>query len=168
MTSYKLPNGQPLGIGQTFNLNGTSYPSNWVELATPSERAALGITEYTVATRPDDSYYWVTDNGNGTFSTTPKDLEDGDEYIDLQNVPRKVQGLRSQHLEKTKVTTNQLLSVTDWMIIRKVERNVDIPAATVTYRAAVLAECDRLLAAIAAATDVDELAAIVANWPAQL
>lgn len=162
---YKLPNGQPLGIGQAFTLDDTSYPSNWVELATPSERAVLGITEYVSQLRPNDAFYWVTDNGDGTFSTTAKDLNDGAEYVDLRGVTRKQLGLKSQHKAQTKTIANQLLSATDWMVIRKAERNVDIPAATVTYRAAVLTECDRLLAAIAAASDVPALMAVTAAWP---
>ena len=74
-------------------------------------------------------------------------------------------GLKSTETAAVKTTANSLLSATDWMIIRKVERNVDVPADVTTYRAAVIAECTRLVAAIAATTSVDELAAIQANWP---
>lgn len=35
-------------------------------------RAALGIIEVPDPVRPDDTLFWVTDNGDGTFSTTPK------------------------------------------------------------------------------------------------
>jgi hypothetical protein len=49
------------------------------------------------------------------------------------------------------------------MVIRKLERNVDIPADTVTFRAAVVAECDRLVTAIAAAADVEALITVVSN-----
>ena len=53
------------------------------------------------------------------------------------------------------------------MVIRKVERNVDIPAATVTFRAAVVTEVERLKTAIAGATDVTAFIAVVTaqNWP---
>jgi hypothetical protein len=53
------------------------------------------------------------------------------------------------------------------MVIRKAERDVAIPAETVAYRAAVLAECDRLLAAIDGAADVAALAAVLGaqGWP---
>ena len=74
-------------------------------------------------------------------------------------------GLKSTETAAVKTTANSLLSATDWMIIRKVERNVDVPADVTTYRAAVITECTRLVAAIAATTSVDELAAIQANWP---
>lgn len=151
-----LLNGTPLGIDSPFTHNDIQYPSNWLRLASQEERAAIGITEVSDAPWYDDRYYWGIDN--------PKQLEDitvtpegGEPYVQ--------KGLKSQHLAQTKTTTNQLLSATDWMVIRKAERNVDIPAATVAYRAAVLAECDRLLAAIAAASDVPALMAVTAAWP---
>ena len=53
------------------------------------------------------------------------------------------------------------------MVIRKVERSVDIPADTVTYRAAVIAECTRLVTAIQGCADVPALIAVVTaqGWP---
>ena len=151
-----LLNGTPLGIDSPFTYNDTQYPSNWLRLASQEERAAIGITEVADAPWYDDRYYWGVDN--------PKQLEDitvtpkgGEPYVQ--------KGMKSQHKAQTKTTANQLLSATDWMVIRKAERNVDLPAATVAYRAAVLAECDRLLAAIAAASDVPALMAVTASWP---
>ncbi len=74
-------------------------------------------------------------------------------------------GLKSTETAAVKAAAGSLLASTDWMVIRKVERNVDIPAAVATYRAAVVAEADRLEAAIVAVANVDALAAIKANWP---
>ena len=56
-----------------------------------------------------------------------------------------------------------MLASTDWMVIRKAERDVAMPEATVTYRAAILTECDRLIAAIAGAADVDALIVVLNN-----
>jgi len=44
---------------------------------------------------------------------------------------------------------------------------VDVPAAAVTYRAAVITECTRLIASIDAATDVPGLITTVTTqtWP---
>lgn len=164
---YKLANGQLVGEYQAFTYNDTQYPENWIALSTAEERQALGVQEFTEQPRPDDRFYFVIDNGDGTYSMTDKDLEDGDEYVDLRGVTRRVQGLKSQWSAQIKDTTNKLLAATDWMVIRKAERDVAIPAAVVDYRAAVLTECDRLLAAIQGATDVAELAAVVGaqNWP---
>ena len=59
------------------------------------------------------------------------------------------------------------MAATDWMVIRKAERNVDIPAAAQTYRAGVVAECARLETAISGAASVEALIAVVnaQNWP---
>ena len=95
------------------------------------------------------------------------DANDGDGgYV---NTSEKVvnQGLKTSMAEQVKRTANSLLANTDWMVIRKAERDVAIPSATVTYRAAVLTECTRLETAIGNAADVDALAAVMAaqNWP---
>lgn len=172
---FQLDN-KPLGLDTAFTHNEISYPSNWLRLASPEERAAIGITEVAEPTVYDDRFYWSPNN--------PKLLEDRDE-VDQDGNPLYVQeydaetqsmvnsskrlvtkGLKSVWSAQIKDTTNKLLAATDWMIIRKAERDVAIPSNTVAYRAAVLAECDRLLAAIQAVTTVTELADVVGaqNW----
>jgi hypothetical protein len=134
-----LLNNQPLQIDTAFSHNGVNYPQNWLRLATPQDRAAIGITEAAEPAWYDDRFYWGVDN--------PKDLD----------------GLKTQWTDQVKDTASKLLAATDWMVIRKVERNIDIPAETVTYRAAVLVECDRLTTAIAAASNVEDLITAVSN-----
>ena len=134
-----LLNNQPLQIDTAFSHNGVNYPQNWLRLATPQERAAIGITEAPEPAWYDDRFYWGVDN--------PKDLD----------------GLKTQWTSQVRATSSSLLAATDWMVIRKVERNIDIPAETVTFRAAVLAECDRLVTAIAAAANVEALITVVTN-----
>ena len=139
-----LLNGQPLQLDTPFEVNGTSYPANWLRLTSIEEKNAVGITEVADTTVTyDDRFYWGVD--------TPKDLN----------------GLKTLWSAQVRDTTNKLLAQTDWMVIRKVERIVDIPADTATYRAAVLTECTRLVAAIANAADVPDLITIVTtqNWP---
>lgn len=164
---YKLANGQLVGEYQAFTYNEVQYPENWIALSTLQERQALGIQEFEEQQRPDDRFYFVTDNGDGTYSTVTKDLNDGDEYVDLRGVTRRVQGLKSQWIAQIKDTAHKLMQPTDWTVWRKAERDIAIPADVVAYRAAVLAECDRLIAAIQAASDVPALIAVVTaqGWP---
>ena len=70
-------------------------------------------------------------------------------------------------MAQVKDTANKLLAQSDWMVIRKVERSVDVPAETVTYRAAVITECTRLVIAIQGCADVPALIAVVTaqGWP---
>jgi hypothetical protein len=173
-------NGQLLGIDVPFTTeDGTSYPANWLRLASPEERAAIGITEVADPESYDDRFYWGVNNpkllndreesdeqGNPLFVKVLGEVNGEPAMVDSDK--RLVtKGLKSTWSAQIKDTTNKLLAATDWMVIRKAERDVAIPADTVAYRAAVLTECDRLLAAIAGAADVAALAFVLAaqNWP---
>ena len=95
------------------------------------------------------------------------DANDGDGgYVNSSEKQINV-GLKTTMTEQVKRTANSLLVNTDWMVIRKAERDVDIPSATATYRAAVLTECARLETAIGNAADVDALAVVMnaQDWP---
>jgi len=105
------------------------------------------------------------ENGNPMFVKV-LDNSDPANPVMVDSTERLVtKGLKSNEIAQVKTTAGSLLASTDWMVIRKVERNVDVPAAVATYRAAVVAEADRLEAAIAAVSSVDALAAVQANWP---
>ena len=43
--SVFILDGKPLALDRPFVAHGTQYPANWLRLATPAERAAIGITE---------------------------------------------------------------------------------------------------------------------------
>lgn len=136
-------NDTTIPLDTPFTIDGTSYPANWLRLTSIEEKNAVGIVEVAdVTTTYDDRFYWGIDN--------PKDLD----------------GLKATWTAQIKDMANKLLGQTDWMVIRKVERSVDIPADTVTYRATVIAECTRLGSAIAAA-DLPTLITVVTtqNWP---
>ena len=128
--------------------------------------------------RPDDRYYWVTANENGSYTATPKELEDREEvdqdgnpmYVKVYNKETEqmedtterliAKGLKSNHIAQVKHNTNMTLAQTDWYVIRKAERNVEIPADVATYRAAVVAWATATEASISAVTTVEELKAI--------
>jgi len=128
--------------------------------------------------RPDDRYYWVTANPDGSYTGVPKELEDR-EAVDENGDPAYVKvydeatksmvnttkrlinkGLKSNHIAQVKHNTNMTLAQTDWYVIRKAERNVDIPADVATYRAAVVAWATATEASITAVTTVEQLKAI--------
>ena len=160
-----LLNNKILQPGVPFTQNGIQYPANWLNLTTLEEKQAIGITEIVQETRPDDRFYWVQDNNDGTFTSNPKLLNDPEDT----NAVIKTTGLKTQWVAQIKETTHKLLTATDWMVIRKAERDVAIPFATVTYRAAVLAESNRLEAAINSASTIEEFITVVTsqNWPVQ-
>lgn len=63
------------------------------------------------------------------------------------------------------VTAGSILAKTDWMVIRKAERDVAIPADVVAYRASVVAKADELEASITAVTSVEQLASLDLSFP---
>jgi hypothetical protein len=131
-----------------------------------------GAKEIIDGTREDERFYWVTFDSYSVGETyvtrnyvnTPKALEDVTETVDEQT--STTQGLKSQYIAQFKQTANSMLSTTDWTVIRKAERGVDIPADVAAKRAAILAECDRLIAAVTAASDMPSFITAVqsANW----
>ena len=170
-------NGNPISIDSEQVIGGIRYP----HLRDPALREQLGVIEVADPEQYDQRFYWGVGN--------PKLLNDREES-DEQGNPMWVQvlgtvdgepamvdsaerlvtkGLKSQWIAQVKDTAGKMLAQTDWMVIRKAERNVDIPATVVTKRAAIVAECDRLEAAITACATVEELITVVGaqGWPTE-
>lgn len=172
-------NNKPLALDTAFTHNEIQYPSNWLRLASPQERAAIGITEVDDPASYDDRFYWGVDNpkllndreesdenGNPLFVKVLGEVNGKPAMVDSSE--RLVtKGLKSQWTAQVKQTAGTLLANTDWMVIRKAERDIAIPADVVAYRADVVVECARLEDAIQACEDVPELISVVTaqNWP---
>jgi len=138
-----LLNGQPLQLDVPFTHDDIQYPANWLRLSTPEEKAALGITDAPEPAYYDDRFYWGVDN------------------------PKNLDGLKTQWTKQVDQIAYSLLVQTDWMIVRKAETAVDVPEATLTYRAAVRTAAATIKVAITAAIDVPALVTAVTNmvWP---
>ena len=138
---FKL-NNTPIGLDQPFTTeDGTQYPANWTRLASPEERAAIGITEVADPASYDDRFYWGVDN--------PKNLDDCKAVLTAQ----------------VKQCAFYTLAATDYKFTRMAETGEAVDQNTLDYRASVRQACTDNLAAIASATTVDELTAVQFNWP---
>ena len=170
-----LLNNVAISIDSEQVIDGIRYP----HLRDPALREQLGVTEVADPEQYDQRFYWGVGN--------PKLLNDREE-VDQDGNPMYVQvlgevngepamvdsterlvtkGLKSQWTAQVKQTAGSMLAQTDWMVVRKAERNVAIPADVVAKRAAIVAECDRLEVAIADCTTVEALIAVVGaqGWP---
>jgi hypothetical protein len=148
--SFVLDN-KPLPLDTPFEHDGTSYPANWLRLATPEERAAIGITEIPDYPRPDDRFYWVSQNPDGTWTAIPKDLA----------------GLKTTWASQFRQTAWTLLQPSDWMIVRKSEINTEVPTDWLSYREAVRTTTELAITDMEATTDIDAFIASVTSvqWP---
>lgn len=129
-------NGTPISIDNEYTTSeGVTYP----HLRDPSVRELLGVVEIPDTQDYDQRFYWGVDN--------PKDLTQ----------------LKTEWIAQTKATANSLLAQTDWMVIRKAERDIAIPIDVIAARGAIILDQDSKQQAIEAATDVPALIAAVTN-----
>ena len=173
----------------------TSFPAG---VADSDFKTANGLQDIVLGEQRDQKYYYVTQgditlvDGVATqgFTNTEKAIEDVDAkdkdgnqlYVqvfdpdegddgEMVDTSEKMitRGLKYTMKAQIKEQANSALTQTDWMVIRKAERETAIPSATVTYRAAVITECARLETAIAGAADVDALAVVMGaqSWPTE-
>lgn len=161
-------NGKPLSPDSPFTgADGTQYPANWLRLSTPEQKAEIGITEAPDPLVWDQRYFWGYDAAGNLI---PKQLED-ETITPEEGQPYTQTGLKTQHIRQTKETANTLLAPTDWYIVRKFERNIDVPVEIASYRSAVISVAEEREALIVAVTSVEELKGlyesfdVMPNWP---
>ena len=152
---YREESDQYITEGTSFSIDGTSYPSNWLNMTSPEEKAASGLVEVTASNMPeDDRFYWVSDTLIGavrTYLNTPKDLD----------------GLKANWAAQIRATAYSLLLPSDWMVVKSVETETIVPEEWKTYRTLVRAGSSEAIVAINAAVDITALqAAIQITWPA--
>lgn len=146
-------NKKPLPLDVPFTHNGIQYPANWLRLATPDERAAIGITE-----KPDDPvwdqrFFWGYDKDGGL-------------------IPKDHKQLISTWKEQTRTTAGTLLSPTDWMITREVDNKTPTDPTVKSWRQAIRLSCNDKVDKIAKTRDTFDLASYVtsvdySSWPQQ-
>jgi len=167
MYALVTPNNEITQIGELQTL----FPNEYQPTALYAQQH--GAKEIIDGNREDERFYWVTFGSYSVgevyvtrnYVNTAKALEDVTETPE-GGEPITTKGLKSTYIAQFKQTANSMLAQTDWTVIRKAERNVDIPADVAAKRAAILAECDRLTAAVTAAQDMPSFITAVqsANW----
>ena len=143
---YKDSDGNRYRIGKPFTYQGYYYGT---ALATHDQFMELGFTQVIIAPRPDSNYYIVTGPDlNGQYTSTPRDLDQ----------------LKENQVNTEKQVAKQILSQTDWMVIRAMDVGVTVaavPADVSNFRSAVRGVCDARCNAIGSAVTVEELETLV-------
>jgi len=160
MTKWLYNNERIINDGQPWTDDyGVQHPGNW-HVWSPEEKAAHNLVEIIETQQPDSRIYHWGQNPDGTYTSTPKVLDD----IDGQK------GLRSQFIDQVKEQQQSLLSQTDWAVIRKQDTGAAIPAAIDTYRKAIRAKSVDIRAAIAATKSINDFellfaSGVLQDWP---
>jgi hypothetical protein len=139
--------GRPLALDRAFTHNGVQYPANWLRLASPEERAAIGITEEPDPAPYDQRFYWGPD------------------------LPKDHAQLVEQWVAQTRTTAGTLLVPSDWLVIREQDNGTAVPTEWKDWRQAIRMATGDKVAAIEATTTTEELAAYITGadypaWPA--
>lgn len=148
---YSTTDGQYIQDGTQFTIGGITYASNWLNLSTPEQKAAIGLEEVVATNSPaNDVYYWVSTELNGpslTYINTPKDLT----------------SVKSNSLSQINNTAYTILQPSDWMVVKAFETSTPINPDWNTYRASIRATADSTRTAVTAAQNVDAVATIMGN-----
>lgn len=141
--------GRPLALDIPFEHDGIRYPANWLRLASPDERAAIGITEAPDPQPYDQRFQWGwTDGGQPIWKDHAQLVE--------------------QWTAQARATAGTLLAPTDWQVVRELDNGTAMDAATKVWRQDIRLACEEKITAIGATIDTAELAAYIsgADYPA--
>ena len=158
------------------------YPAKIFQLWSKAEKEAIGVYEVvTDSTNFKDSDYYVNSNEEYSFANnqvtkswgtaTAKELEDRlytQEDSDNGTMPDgksvgdvKVKGLKTIKIEDIKQQASNLLSPTDWYVIKATEvADYNVPSNVTTFRTDVRAKSNEMETSINSASDVDALQAL--------
>jgi hypothetical protein len=146
-----LLDGQPISPDAEFVSNDVQYPAGWIRLATPEERAAVGITEVPDPPYYDQRFYWGYDSEGNL-------------------IPKDHSQLVNQWIDQTRNTANTLLTPTDWMIVRESDNGTAADPKIKTWREELRLACNEKVLYIGTTNTTDELAAYITGaaypiWP---
>lgn len=161
-------NGRVIKEGRAWTDDGgVQHPANW-HIWSEDEKIAHGLVWVAPQTKPDERFYWFSQNADGTYTTTPKSLEDtpvvDDDGVPVIDPDTLVQlstpGLKSVWIAQTKQTQGSLLSQTDWAYIRKQDTGIEVPTDIQQYRNEVRLAAGIIEGQIAACADLDAFKAL--------
>ena len=148
---YRQASNQYINEGTQFEIDGQTFPPQWLNQSTPEQKAALGLVEVVATNQPfDPVYYWTgetLDKATLTYTGTPKDL------VEVQN--NAVSSVRS--------SAYALLLPSDWMAVKAFETSAPMNADWSAWRASIRQTAADTVTAIQACTTVDEVANVMSN-----
>ena len=106
-----------------FTYKDLQYPSNWIQNATAEEKSAIGLVEVTISGGRKNDDYYDNDLGNIVIAS------DGSASRTWTNTAKTLSTVQSKKVEDAKRDANNMLSPTDWYVVRKAETDVAVPSA---------------------------------------
>ena len=171
---------------KALTIGGVQYPSNIFSMWSNSELATIGIVpvvqdktnlknkEYYTNTSQTFTYNTETGVATASYGTAvAKNMADSlytaQDELDGFGTEGSVknQGLKTQFKNKINAQAGNILTKTDWMVIREADGGTAMPSNIKTWRASVRTKANTHCTSIDNAADVDALAALTFDWPDQ-
>jgi hypothetical protein len=151
---YRQESNQYINESTSFTIDGVTYPSSWLNHATPEQKQALGLEEVVATNTPfNPKYYWTGETLDGaslTYTGTAKELEQ----------------VKQGAISDLNTTAYSILLPSDYMAGKAFETGTAMDATWATWRQAIRAYTREKITEINAAEDVDAVASITYEWPA--
>lgn len=148
---YCTTNGQYINKGTQFEIDGQTFPPQWLNQSTPEQKAELGLEEVVATNSPyNPVYYWtgeILDQATLTYTGTPKDLTE----------------VKTNAIDTINSTAYSLLFPTDWMVVKAFETSTKVPTAWNNWRAEIRTQATGYVSQVEAANDVDAVATIMGS-----
>ena len=155
-------NGKIIKEGKSWSDGTYKHPYNWASAWSDEDKEDFGLVweDAPASEEPFDStFYWGRQADGTLIERSLTDINEVDEnkkpVLDENGKQLVTKGLKTIWIEKTKETTNALLSKWDWQVTRKSEKDTAIDSDVATYRDAVRTACNTIETAI---TDCKTLA----------
>ena len=172
------PTGQTIRPGKSWrDENRTLWPRNWSTVWSKKTKIARGVIEIVLENPPDSRFYTWSQNRDGTINKTAKSLDDygvvrvidqdtGETEPVLNEDGSQIiaRGVKFDLKQAVNSQQGSLLIQTDWIYIRKIDKDVEIPAHIQTYRDSVRVQGDAMKAAIDGATTIEEIVALFVKY----
>ena len=145
---YSSTDGQYIQDGQSFTIDGVQYPPQWLNQATPEQKAEVGLEEVVATNSPEnDQFYWVSTELNKaslTYVNTPKDLDT----------------CKANQVSATNGAAYSILLPSDWMVVKAIETGSTVPANWNAWRQSIRQQAADYVTVITACTTIEQLAAL--------
>jgi len=140
---WKTADGTYLKEGRGWtDSDGIKHPSNWMIWSEDYKKNTMNLT-WEEPLGPFDNFYYYGWNS------------DGDALL-----PKPVADLKTTLVSQAKQMSANMLSDSDWYVVRKTETDVAVPAEITAYRTAVRTNYGSLKTAINDASDIAGLQAV--------
>jgi hypothetical protein len=157
-----LYQNKTIQVGRSWtDSKGVKHPrtwSNWTDI----RKKELGMVWQEPSAPPpsfDSRFFSAPGAAKPLSDTTMKDM-DGNDLMDMDGSPMTQMGLRNIAIAQIKQKSGDLLTSSDWYVVRLAETGEALPADVADFRAAVRARSEELETMVGSVQTIQEMVSL--------